>query len=256
MEGFYDELLEILAGHRVISSIINAPCKRIYANTFFNKNKFEEWLDDPELDTELHAKENVDSNGSVDAAKITGNRKLTAETLNGGNLSVSGEIKYNGKSIIEHIYPVGSIYINANDSQNPKYLLGFGQWSIIGEQRVLVSAAPWDSDFSEALKMGGAEKVTLQEEHLPTHKHDGETTSVESEPHYHSVNSVDFTVYRKSTWGGGGDGALRRTDREKVYTDYSDAPHDHDIQIRSTGGNQEHENVQPYITVYIWRRTS
>lgn len=46
-------------------------------------------------------------------------------------------------SILKSIYPVGSIYTNANNPNNPKSYMGFGEWRRFGQGRVLVS---WNED--------------------------------------------------------------------------------------------------------------
>lgn len=256
MEGFYEEIMKVKEGHRVISSIVNAPCKRIYANTYFNKYRFEQWLANPELDNNLKVNANFTSNGSVDTSNINVGRRLNANHISSDNFTINGELKYKGKKIAEHIYPVGSIYINANSSQNPEFILGFGKWTTIARNRVLVGLNLWDNDFDSIMNNGGKAEETLREENLPRHKHVGETKSTDIDNHYHGVTSADFSVYRNTISGSGGSGALRRTSRIKEYTDYADGEHDHDVQIRYSGSGETHNNVQPYITVYIWRRTS
>ena len=46
-------------------------------------------------------------------------------------------------SLLESIYPVGSIYINAHNPNNPKSYMGFGEWRRFGQGRVPVS---WNED--------------------------------------------------------------------------------------------------------------
>jgi len=256
MEGFYEEIMKIQQGQRVVSSIINAPCKRIYANSFFNKRKFEEWLSDPILENELKISADVTSNGPVDTNDVFIERDLKATEINTNEISVDGELKFKGKRIVEHIYPIGSIYINGNSDRNPKQILGFGSWVSMGRQKVLVGIDPNDDDFNGNLQTGGMKSHLLQEEEIPTHHHNGETDGVSTDPHWHNVRSADFTIYGNSSFFSGSDLVIRRTSSTGLYTSYSDAWHDHDLTIRNAGGNKEHNNVQPYITVYMWRRTS
>ena len=65
------------------------------------------------------------------------------------------ENDFANNEIIKKAYPVGSIYINANNGTNPSSLLGFGSWSRFGEGKVLVSQDSTDADFDTAGETGG-----------------------------------------------------------------------------------------------------
>ena len=65
------------------------------------------------------------------------------------------ENDFANNEIIKKAYPVGSIYINANNGTNPSSLLGFGSWSRFGEGRVLVSQDSTDADFDAIGETGG-----------------------------------------------------------------------------------------------------
>lgn len=39
-----------------------------------------------------------------------------------------------------------------------------------------------------------------------------------------------------------------------TYTFSTAGNHSHTITINSTGNNQSHNNLQPYISIYIWKR--
>jgi len=121
------------------------------------------------------------------------------------------------------LYPVGSIYTNASSSTNPATLLGFGTWSAFGAGRVLVGIDSSDSDFDTAEETGGAKTHTLTIDEMPSHTHDITTN-------WTDVNG--YTVIRT------GD------------------PQNDDItfQTEATGGGDPHNNLQPYITVYMWKR--
>jgi len=118
-------------------------------------------------------------------------------------------------------YPVGSIYLNATDNTNPGTLLGFGTWEALGAGRVLVGFNAADGDFDTAEKTGGAKTHTLTTDELAAHTH---TASI-------------VTLNSGSSGGAAASGTC-------TYN-----------ATNSTGGGQAHNNLQPYITVFIWKRT-
>tara|TARA_R110000751_G_scaffold205798_2_gene309958 strand:+ start:12735 stop:13469 length:735 start_codon:yes stop_codon:yes gene_type:complete len=118
-----------------------------------------------------------------------------------------------------HTYPVGSIY-TAVVSTNPATLLGVGTWVAFGEGRVLISA---DGTYPVE-STGGASTHTLTVEELPSHSH--------------------TTAIRDTTQGvGGGSGAGTPG---TLTTRTSSA----------VGGGTAHNIMQPYISVYMWKRTA
>jgi len=127
---------------------------------------------------------------------------------------------------IENTYPVGSIYMNASNSTNPATLLGVGTWQRFGQGKVLVSQDSADADFDTAGETGGEKNHQLTEAEMPAHSH--LYGQLVSKTDYGTDNRGTFSIFR--------DGSNYATD--------------------STGGNQPHNNLQPYITVYMWVRTA
>jgi hypothetical protein len=145
-------------------------------------------------------------------------------------------------------YPVGSKYTNFSDSTNPSILLGFGTWERIAEGKVVVGVDSTDTDFDTAEKTGGEKTHTLTESEMPEHNHSG-STSTDGE-HYHS--------YACTTTEGSSSVADRAFNRNASATlnTNSAGSHSHTITIGNTGGGSAHNNLQPYITAYIWKRTA
>ena len=131
---------------------------------------------------------------------------------------------------IANAYPVGSIYMNATNATNPGTLLGFGTWSAFGEGRVLIGIDSSDTDFDGAEETGGSKTHTLTEAQLPSHRH--------------QVGSNDSGT---GTGGAAGNMELVR-----------DAGTGNGPAVNSsfTGSGQAHPIVQPYIVVYMWKRTA
>jgi len=162
--------------------------------------------------------------GTTIGATTASTVAATTVTASGNVNTTGGELQIDGTNVLEKVYPVGSIYINATSSTNPATLLGFGTWVAFGAGKVIVGLDSTDTDFDSAEETGGAKTHTLTTSEIPSHTH---TTTI-------GVAS-----------GGSAPGALEnRTPTGGVnYTS------------SSTGGGQAHNNLQPYIVAYMWKRT-
>ena len=181
----------------------------------------------------------VDINGgAIDGTAIGANSASTvaATTLSATTVTTSGNInttggqyQVNGTDIFNLIYPIGSIYINANTSANPSTYLGIGTWSRYGEGRVIVSQDSGESEFDTLNETGGFKTHTLTTSEMPSHNHGGIYPSGSS-----GSFSEAFDVDHPQTGFDKG---------SEKFTTY-------------TGGGQPHNNLQPYIVAYVWERTA
>ena len=156
------------------------------------------------------------------------------------------------------LHPVGSIYINATVATNPGTLLGFGTWTAFGAGRVMVGFDSGNALFDTAEETGGVADATL-----PSHTHTGTTDAGGS-----STGSVtggvasDFGPFSSATGvialsdsvgnrpqGAAGTGSSR-TATLTIPT------HQHTFTTASAGTSGTNANYQPYITVYMWKRTA
>ena len=127
-------------------------------------------------------------------------------------------IAHNKKILADIIYPVGSIYISVN-STNPSNYYG-GTWEQIKDRFLLACG----STYSNGTTGGEAtHKLTVNE--MPSHKH--------------------ILGYRI----GGGGGTTWYIDGGTVDSWGTDTA------VKETGGNQAHNNMPPYLAVYVWKRT-
>lgn len=131
-------------------------------------------------------------------------------------------------SIKSAMYPVGSVYITYNNV-NPGTFLG-GTWERFGQGRTLVGEGTGNDGSTSmsftANNTGGEYKHKLTVDEMPSHNHQ----------YYSPVVQTVVASSSGSTYGN----------YNKQYflgTDY-------------VGGDGYHNNVQPYITVYFWRRTA
>ena len=126
-------------------------------------------------------------------------------------------------SLLDLIYPVGSIYISVS-STDPGTIFG-GTWEAFATGKTLVGVDVNDTDFNAANKVGGEKTVTLTKDQMPAHTH----------------------TLKRSKIGG-------QTYTGTVF-DSVDGPYE-DVPTLSVGGNKPHNNMPPYITVYMWKRTA
>ncbi len=161
--------------------------------------------------------------------------------------------------VINTIYPVGSIYISEN-STSPQTLFGVGTWAVYGAGRVPVFRDSGDTAFDVAGETGGAKTHTLAVSEMPAHNHTGSTvftsTSI-TDTHYHNagasgtygVTGGGSTMYY--LWDNGNSRATSGTAGGSITASSSSTP-----SIASQGGGGAHNNLQPYIVVYAWKRTA
>lgn len=117
-------------------------------------------------------------------------------------------------------YPVGAIYLSVTDA-NPAALFG-GTWERIGGCFLLGA----DSTYAGG-STGGEAEHTLTSDEMPRHNHEIDNLNA-------SGNATPYmTVQAQDKKGFGGN----------VKTMYA-------------GGNQLHNNMPPYLAVYMWKRTA
>jgi hypothetical protein len=182
------------------------------------------------------------------------------------------------------LYPLGSIYVNATNPLPPSdaSLLGFGTWEAFGATRVLAGFDASNANFNAAgLTGGSANAVVVSHGHTATtplantaHSHTGTTAG--GGAHGHNV------VMRSSGVGAGSfNGAYVDTTCANIqanqYNSYAEAVGDH-THTFTTNNNTVFPtasttvsaptatapivvasgidaNYQPYITVFMWKRT-
>lgn len=138
--------------------------------------------------------------------------------------------------VAEHwigFYKVGDLFLTL-DAANPADRFG-GTWQLISQGRVLVGAGTSSNDDNgetatfQANDEGGEFYHTLTTSEMPAHKH---TTSETGKAQNISSGS-GYTVAVANNYGG-------------------DAPY----ATGSAGGGNKHNNMQPYLAVYIWKKTA
>ena len=131
---------------------------------------------------------------------------------------------------LDSIYPVGAIY-TAITSGSPATVFG-GTWVSFGQGRVMVGhddATSPDTDFvasstdGSSVLVGGAKTHTLDVTEIPSHTH-------------------GFTAFQTTS------GTNNRTGGGALSASASGT-------TAATGDGGAHNNLQPYVVVYMWKRT-
>ena len=120
---------------------------------------------------------------------------------------------------IDFVYPIGSIYFSVN-STNPSTLFG-GTWEQIKDRFLLACGSTYSNGST-----GGEATHKLTTNELPSHNHGLG----------HGVMEAGNSAHNFFYGGSSYEGALFATG--------------------NTGGDQEHNNMPPYLAVYVWKRTA
>jgi hypothetical protein len=145
-------------------------------------------------------------------------------------------------ALLDAVYPVGSIYTNASNATNPATLLGFGTWAAFGAGRVMVGHNAADPLFDTAEETGGSKDAIVV-----SHTHTASTASAGS--HTHGVYGIQQA--------GGGPGFTAVGSAGTIVANTVAAgDHTHTVTVNSAGNSGTNANLQPYITVYMWKRTA
>lgn len=126
-------------------------------------------------------------------------------------------------AMLDKAYPVGSIYMSVN-STNPKTLFG-GTWVQIKDRFLLAAGTTYKAGAT-----GGEAAHTLTESEMPSHNH---------AVYYPNAGAADHSA----------------------PGNYPDGPSDSTYYAigsytSSAGGDRAHNNMPPYLAVYVWKRTA
>ena len=144
-------------------------------------------------------------------------------------------------NILLRVYPVGSIYMSVNNI-DPGTLFG-GTWVAWGSGRVPVGVDTAQTEFNTVDKTGGAKTHTLSLSQIPNVTgslvpHGAEGGSSLWQPGGVFSGSPTIGQYRTVNSAAGGASSVTN------------------ISFSLGGGGQAHNNLQPYITCYMFKRVS
>lgn len=151
-----------------------------------------------------------------------------------------GGARYLVKKVLDRIQPVGSLYFSTTNT-SPASLFG-GTWERYAQGRVMVSASDTDTDFTVG-KTGGEKTHELRVSLGNIFGLAGMTTT---------NNLAGISVDGGKTYNG----FTNYKDRQTVQTargmDGSFGP----LQVDFYSAIGKLPTLDPYVSVYIWRRTA
>ena len=176
-----------------------------------------------------------DISGKEDKSnKVTSISSSSTDTQYPSAKLVYDELQNAIGTIVDMVYPVGSIYMSVN-SVNPSTLFG-GTWEKIEDKFLLASGSSYSNGST-----GGEATHTLTKDEMPSHTHTQNA---------HSHN----TGYRDKYAINGNARSLLQygatASEGNVATNSVTATN------QNTGGGQAHNNMPPYLAVNVWKRTA
>lgn len=186
------------------------------------------------------------------------------EILTADSIIVDGSAKWLVRSLGNTglaSYPVGSIYMSTV-ATSPADLFG-GTWEAMPAGRVLLAqgTSEWGVEY-QAGSTGGEHEHQLSVGELPAHSHAANTNNVNisGSAQLQMGNGLQiatgtttgvFSAIGSSTVEGYGSGS-----RSGTYGLKFDSTHTHTIAIANTGNNTAHNNMMPYFSLFMWKRTA
>ena len=167
---------------------------------------------------------------AADVGAVPTSRTINGKALTGNITITAADIGTSAIFLASH--PVGSLF-ETTVSTNPGTLYG-GTWAAWGGGRTPVGVNTADTSFNTVEKTGGEKTHTLTIEEMPAHTH-----NIKMRRHT-DYSKVFLSDYYGDPAGGTG---FQMDIQMGMYVPY-------------TGGGQAHNNLQPYITCYIWKRTT
>lgn len=166
-------------------------------------------------------------------------------------------------AIANIIYPVGSIYMSVN-ATSPETLFG-GVWEQLKDRFLLGSG-----DTYSAGTTGGEATHTLTTNEMPSHTHIQNSHNHSQNAHSH-YGRYDDNSYVMSETTGASNKRVTAVSSGSVYVDTAGSAAFHHYNStgsttatnnsqtatnQNTGGGQAHNNMPPYMSVYMWKRTA
>ena len=179
---------------------------------------------------------------ATDVGAVPTSRTINGKALTGNITLTVDDIGVSAIFLVSH--PVGSLF-ETTVSTNPGTLYG-GTWAAWGGGRVPVGVNTADSDFNTVEKTGG-KKTERHEFKIGYKGYYGTAVGSDDnmiQAYKYSTSSYGTYAYEGSTQASVNAGIQASTNTRDV------------AQASSTGDTSETSIVQPYITCYIWKRTT
>ncbi len=216
----------LVTGNVEIAGDRSYTAKIVVTDSLGNSTEFEENI--PTEQVAFHLKEGGKGAAFGKAAEQDELLDVAWDAHFREDVQVDGALQVGGKSLLDMVYPVGSIYLSVSGT-DPQTLFG-GTWVRLEDVFLLAAGAK-----HAAGSTGGEESHILTEAEIAPHKH-AMAYSPES-----SARSTGFAY-------GIAAGCATNEAGGRGYAS--------NLGTFSTGGGQPHNNMPPYLAVYTWKRTA
>ena len=216
----------IISGSAVISADRSYVAKLVITDSLGNTAEFEDSI--PTERVAFHLKEGGNGAAFGKAAEHDELLDVAWDARFREDVQVDGALQVGGKSLLDMVYPVGSIYLSVSGT-DPQTLFG-GTWARLEDVFLLAAGAK-----HAAGSTGGEESHILTEPEIAPHKH-AMAYGPES-----SASSTGFPY-------GIAAGSATNSAGGRGYAS--------NLGTFSAGGGQPHNNMPPYLAVYTWKRTA
>ena len=139
---------------------------------------------------------------------------------------------------VDRIYPIGSIYMNVSEI-DPSAIFPITTWQRL-EGRFLLGA---NGSYSGGTT-GGEASHTLTTNEIPAHNH---SLNDPGHTHRYTITRCSYSGDFDRTFTGLGVSSANTTTDNTTLVKTG-------ITIQSIGGGQSHNNMPPYLAVYMWKR--
>lgn len=160
------------------------------------------------------------------------------------DVQVDGALQVGGKTLLDMVYPVGSIYLSVSGT-DPQTLFG-GTWARLEDVFLLAAGAKHPAGST-----GGEEKHTLTEGEMPSHGNHLMQGRMYEEL---AENASNDSSYRSNTLYLPKNAFASTGNINRGWKDWNGG----EMYPAGTlkGGGNPHNNMPPYLAVYTWKRTA
>jgi hypothetical protein len=209
-----------------------------------------------EIDTEFNSIATaVASKADLASPTFTGSPVLPTGTTGTTQTSTDSSTKLATtafvQTVLQALYPVGTVYTNATSSTNPATLLGFGTWTAFGAGKVMIGLDSGDATFSTVGNTGGSKDAIVV-----SHTHTA-TSTVTDSGHYHTSGMPsDYNAFGTASISSTNQKAGTSTVSTSPITSTATTGITVATTNSTTGSSATNANLPPYVVVYIWKRTA
>ena len=162
--------------------------------------------------------------------------------------------------MLNRTYPIGAIYLTVNDA-NPQDLFG-GEWEAWGGGRVPIGIGTnGTTSYTTPGATGGAETHTLTTAQMPQHTHVQNAHTHTQNAHGHTLSAgswihTSVAGANASPLAGLATGPHGFSNQGSAIPNTTATNQNTTATNQNTGGSTAHNNMQPWITCFMWRRVA